>query len=169
MTRSTSLLPAVALAVLLGAVPGLGVASTSCSSIKFPQPLPIRNTPVPPISTDLQGLAAAQQGRLFDNSPRESLAFATVMTRILSEGCVDDRFAGYQKRTEFDNEPWRFRMHQDGRAMTPADFAKWMESRGMRIAKGRPGTAQPAAAPTEALESEAPTEVVPTTPPAAKP
>jgi len=54
--------------------------------------------------------------------------------------------ATYKPRTEFDNTPWRFSMSQNGQRMTADDFAAWMEARGIRISKGVPSTAAPAAA-----------------------
>ena len=50
--------------------------------------------------------------------------------------------AAYKPRTEFDNAPWRFDMNQNGERMTADAFAAWMESKGVRVAKGR---AKPAA------------------------
>ena len=72
--------------------------------------------------------------------------------------------ATYQKRTEFDNTPWRFNMEQNGRRMTADEFTAWMEARGVRVARGpkphapanptrdgmpAPGSAQPALARAE--------------------
>lgn len=51
--------------------------------------------------------------------------------------------AAYKPRTEFDNTPWRFNMDQNGERMTADAFAAWMESKGVRVAKG---AAKPAAA-----------------------
>ena len=58
--------------------------------------------------------------------------------------------ATYQKRTEFDNTPWRFNMEQNGQRMTPDDFAAWMEARGVRVAKG-PAAHRPANRTTDGL------------------
>ncbi|MGY0618634.1 hypothetical protein [Lysobacter sp. A378] len=44
--------------------------------------------------------------------------------------------AAYKPRTEFDNTPWRFNMNQNGEQMTADAFAAWMESKGVRVAKG---------------------------------
>lgn len=57
--------------------------------------------------------------------------------------------AAYKPRTEFDNTPWRFDMNQNGERMTADAFAAWMESKGVRVAKGR---AKPAAAEGAAAE-----------------
>ncbi|MGV8940921.1 MAG: hypothetical protein ACOH1P_05185 [Lysobacter sp.] len=58
--------------------------------------------------------------------------------------------ATYKPRTEFDNTPWRFDMNQNGQRMTADAFAAWMESKGVRVAKG---AAKPAT--TEAPVAEA--------------
>lgn len=71
--------------------------------------------------------------------------------------------AAYKPRTEFDNTPWRFNMDQNGERMTADAFAAWMESKGVRVAKGAPKPAaavavdgvQPAA---ENIEVAAPVE-----------
>lgn len=60
--------------------------------------------------------------------------------------------AAYKPRTEFDNTPWRFDMNQNGQRMTADAFAAWMESKGVRVAKGAP---KPAAAEAPAAEGEA--------------
>ena len=68
--------------------------------------------------------------------------------------------ATYVPRTEFDNTPWRFNMHQDGQQMTADAFAEWMESKGVRVATGRPAGAapppqpQPVQAPAEEEDPE---------------
>src|SRR5690349_13474501 len=68
--------------------------------------------------------------------------------------------AAYKPRTEFDNTPWRFNMSQNGKNMTADEFSAWMESRGVRVARG----ATPAPAPAPAA---APAGELPATPPAA--
>lgn len=75
--------------------------------------------------------------------------------------------ATYKPRTEFDNAPWRFDMNQNGERMTADAFAAWMESKGVRVAKGRakPATVEgvegveangEAAPPVEATEAAVP-------------
>ncbi len=63
-----------------------------------------------------------------------------------------DPAAGYQKKTEFDNTPYRFNAEK---GFTAEEFDAWMKARGIRIATGKP-----AAAPTagEAVAASA-TEV----------
>lgn len=63
--------------------------------------------------------------------------------------------ATYKPRTEFDNAPWRFDMTQDGRRMTADEFSAWMESRGIRISKGVPRTAETVRAEQEAAQQKA--------------
>lgn len=59
--------------------------------------------------------------------------------------------AAYKPKTEFDNTPWRFDMTQNGKRMTADEFDAWMKSRGVRVVKGPPAVAVPAAvaAPVE--------------------
>ncbi|MEO6170877.1 MAG: hypothetical protein ABIO84_08080 [Lysobacter sp.] len=61
--------------------------------------------------------------------------------------------AAYKPRTEFDNTPWRFDMNQNGERMTAEAFAAWMESKGVRVAKGRP---KPAAVEGAVAEGASP-------------
>jgi hypothetical protein len=51
----------------------------------------------------------------------------------------------YKPKTQFDNTPYRFNMHQNGKKMTADEFDAWMKSRGFRVAKGNGGGAAPAA------------------------
>lgn len=69
--------------------------------------------------------------------------------------------AAYKPRTEFDNTPWRFDMNQNGQRMTADAFAAWMESKGVRVAKGAP---KPAAAEAPVAEGEAVIPAEPATP-----
>ncbi|WP_342317102.1 hypothetical protein [Lysobacter sp. FW306-1B-D06B] len=57
----------------------------------------------------------------------------------------------YKPKTQFDNTPYRFNMHQNGKKMTAEEFDAWMKSRGIRVAKGAPasGGAAPAPAGTQ--------------------
>ncbi len=66
--------------------------------------------------------------------------------------------AAYKPRTEFDNTPWRFDMNQNGERMTADAFAAWMESKGVRVAKGR---AKPAGVEGAVAEGASPGTVVP--------
>ena len=51
----------------------------------------------------------------------------------------------YKPKTQYDNTPYRFNMHQNGKKMTADEFDAWMKSRGFRVAKGNGGGAAPAA------------------------
>ena len=53
----------------------------------------------------------------------------------------------YKPKTQFDNTPYRFNMHQNGKKMTADEFDAWMKSRGFRVAKGNGGAAAAGAAP----------------------
>ena len=62
--------------------------------------------------------------------------------------------AAYKPRTEFDNTPWRFNMNQNGEQMTADAFAAWMESKGVRVAKGAPPKPVVAALPVDGAAVE---------------
>jgi hypothetical protein len=47
-----------------------------------------------------------------------------------------DNPAAYKPKTQYDNTPWRFNMSQNGKKMTAAEFAAWMEARGVHVARG---------------------------------
>jgi len=49
--------------------------------------------------------------------------------------------AAYKPKTKHDNTPWRFNMEQDGERMTADQFDAWMKSKGVRVATGKPATA----------------------------
>ena len=52
----------------------------------------------------------------------------------------------YKPKTQYDNTPYRFNMHQNGKKMTAEEFDAWMKSRGIRVAKGKGGPAAAGAA-----------------------
>jgi hypothetical protein len=66
--------------------------------------------------------------------------------------------AAYKPRTEFDNTPWRFDMNQNGQRMTADAFAAWMESKGVRVAKGAPKPVAAAEVPVAEGEAVIPVE-----------
>src|SRR5690606_26297068 len=70
--------------------------------------------------------------------------------------------AAYKPQTEFDNTPWRFDMSQGGKRMTADEFSAWMESRGVRVAKGV-APAPAAAVPVSAEGAAVPAAPVPAT------
>ena len=112
---------------------------------------PLRPTLIAPLAIELApastqlGNSASVLGQAFD----EALSVDSVLLRIKLEGCQAtayaapaksvgnaDEPAAYKPRTEFDNTPWRFNMSQNGKNMTADEFAAWMTSRGVRVAKG---------------------------------
>jgi hypothetical protein len=69
--------------------------------------------------------------------------------------------AAYKPRTQYDNTPWRFNMNQNGRNMTADEFSAWMQSRGVRVARGAataPAAAAPAATGTPAPDVVPPSD-----------
>lgn len=73
-----------------------------------------------------------------------------VLARDALSRCQQQRLVasnGYQKRTEFDNTPYRFNM-KPGQKLSAAEFDAWMTSRGIRIvrAKAESAPATPAVA-----------------------
>ena len=61
----------------------------------------------------------------------------------------------YKPKTQFDNTPYRFNMHQNGKKMTADEFDAWMKSRGFRVAKGNGGAAAGAAPAGKEVAAEA--------------
>ena len=80
-----------------------------------------------------------------------------VLLRIRAEGCraaamqaapvVHAAAAGYVKKTEFDNTPYRFNMTQNGKRMTADDFDAWLQANGYSAGRR--------ADPTAATDAEA--------------
>lgn len=68
-----------------------------------------------------------------------------VLLRLRAEGCraaaatpapaVHAAAAGYVKKTEFDNTPYRFNMTQNGKRMTADDFDAWMQANGYSVGR----------------------------------
>ncbi len=144
--------------------PGLAHA-VNCSSKTVPQALPIRPTLIAPIASELSPASSqlGAPGGVLSQAYDEAQAVDQVLLRLRLEGCqnvaiaipassVVDPYdpATYQKKTEFDNTPWRFDMTQNGKRMTADEFTAWMKARGVRVARGRApasGTAPVAAPP----------------------
>lgn len=133
-------------ALLLAALAVPGAASAVTCSAGGSAPLPVRNSPVPPLYSGLAGrpVALAAPRALLTESRDESLALDLVLMRLRLESCVKDEFAGYKPKTQFDNTPYRFNMDK-GKKFTAAEFDAWMKSRGVRVATGKAPT--PAASP----------------------
>ncbi len=132
------------------------------------QATPVRPTVLSPLAIELApastqlGNGAGVLGQVFD----EALSVDSVLLRIKLAGCQlmasaapagsvvsPDDPSVYKPRTEFDNTPWRFNMNQNGKNMTADEFSAWMQSRGVRVAKGA-GSAQKAPAATPVAEEE---------------
>ena len=149
------------------AMPAMASAATGCVQ---PAARPLQATAIAPIANELatpSGQLGASGGVL-SQAYDASVTVEQVLLRMQVERCrnmasitpapgvVDPANpAAYQPRTEFDNTPWRFNMSQDGRNMTADEFSAWMESRGVRVARG--ATPAPAPAPVAAPEGALPT------------
>jgi len=149
--------------VLLLAVPGLVQAAVECPGTAVPQATPMRPTIIAPVSSELAAASyqLGTQASVLTQAYDESQSADQVLLRLRIEGCQDvakaipapsainpDDPAAYKPQTEFDNTPWRFDMSQGGKRMTADEFSAWMESRGVRVAKGSapaPVAAVPAA------------------------
>ena len=144
-------------------------ASTQCQGSVVPQPLAVRPTLLAPV---VQGFAivnpqlGSQRGVLSSDFD-ESQTVDNVLLRLRIEGCQNvavavpaaaaaaPNTAGYVKKTDFDNTPYRFNMTQNGKRMTADDFDAWLKANGYsagRRAETAPPTAQPAA--TEAATGQ---------------
>ncbi|WP_417475285.1 hypothetical protein [Luteimonas mephitis] len=154
---------------LLGlmAVPGFSYAAVQCPSTTVPQAAPLRPTVIAPVSGELAASAyqLGTQSSVLSQAYDESQSVDQVLLRLRIEGCQNvakaipapsaikaDDPAAYKPKTEFDNTPWRFDMSQNGKRMTADEFSAWMESRGVRVAKG----ATPAAAAAPAADVPVP-------------
>ena len=157
------------------AMPALAVAAPACPA---PSVAPLRSQAVVPIANELAAPAGhlGHAGGVLSQAYDASLTLDQVLLRrqvetcrnvagiIPAPGVVDPADpAAYKPRTEFDNTPWRFNMSQNGKNMTADEFSAWMESRGVRVARG----AAPAPAPATVAPAAAPTGELPVPPPAA--
>lgn len=159
---------AVVLTGLL-ALPGVAPAAVECPGTTVPQAAPLRQTVIAPVSSELAASTyqLGTQVSVLSQAYDESQSADQVLLRLRIEGCQNvakampapsaikaDDPAAYKPKTEFDNTPWRFDMSQGGKRMTADEFSAWMESRGVRVAKGVTPAAAPAAAP--AVDGAAP-------------
>jgi hypothetical protein len=140
------------------AAPGFAQAM-DCAATRVQQPL--QPTAIAPVASEL-AMASNQLGApggVLSQAFDESQSLDQVLLRIRIESCQNvatttpapsvvspDDPAAYKPRTEFDNTPWRFNMSQNGKNMTADEFSAWMESRGVRVARGA-APAAPAAMP----------------------
>ncbi|MFC4729806.1 hypothetical protein [Coralloluteibacterium thermophilus] len=127
--------------------------SPECSGAVVPQPRPVRPTGIPAVAMELPGggvQLGAPVGALARASD-EMLSVDRVLLRLRLEGCQNVAAApAYQKRTEWDNTPYRFNA---GTKFTAAEFDAWMKSRGITISRA-PAATPAAPAPAEGAAPE---------------
>ncbi len=134
------------------------VAAFTCDQSAISTPLPVRTSLVAPFTPEIAGapLTQGSSSGLLAGRRDESLAVDAVLLRLRTNACLasasasGDSYAGYQKKTEFDNTPWRYES-KPGEKFSAAEFDAWMQSRGVRVAKGKPAaaSAEPANTVTE--------------------
>ena len=141
-------------------------ASTQCQGPAMAQPLAVQPTVLAPV---VVGFAIAnpqlgsQRGVLAPDFD-ESQSVDNVLWRLRVEGCrslaaavpAAGGAAGYVKKTEFDNTPYRFNMTQNGKRMTADDFDAWLQANGYSAGRRVDPDAAPAAA--EPAQAVAPPE-----------
>lgn len=147
--------------LLLGLIAApMAAQAASCPALaSIPQPAPSVAAPVASeLSFELRplGAPAGVLSQAYDNA----LSVDSVLLRRQLSACYDvanampaatgvnpNDPAAYKPKTQFDNTPWRFNMSQNGKKMTADEFAAWMESRGVHVAKGAPGAVNAALPP----------------------
>lgn len=172
----------LALAVLVA--PAWAHAAVDCSTAMATRSQPLQSTLLAPVASELVapmsplGGSGGVLGQAFD----EAQSVDQVLLRIKTESCRSvasavpatggvnpNDPAAYKPRTQFDNTPWRFNMSQNGKNMTADEFSAWMQSRGVRVAKGGSvATVPPSPGTTPATTSTAPS-TAPAGTPAAPP
>jgi hypothetical protein len=139
------ILLACAAMLVTGAASAIDCSAPAPAAAVAPTPL------VAPLDPALQPASLPVAGDPLAAGADPALAVDAVLTRLRTEQCARpvDAFAGYQKRTEFDNTPYRFNM-KPGQKLSPAEFDAWMASRGIRIVKAKtePAAATQPVAPT---------------------
>ncbi len=141
-----------AIMLLAGMLAAPAYAGPDCSVKSVPQPLPLRPTALPALSSELPGSGrqlGSPEGVLAYTSNEEQ-AVDRVLLRLRLEGCQNvSQAAAYVPRTKWDNTPYRFNAGGDGKKFNAADFSAWMESKGIHVSKGKPQPmpADPAAQP----------------------
>ncbi|MBS7456543.1 hypothetical protein [Coralloluteibacterium stylophorae] len=149
MLLSATVLGALALA------PFAAHADPACAGAVVPEPRPVRPTGIPAVAMELPagGSRLGAPSGLMARTADEMQSVDRVLLRLRLEGCQNvSAAAGYQKRTEWDNKPWRFNA---GTKFTAADFDAWMKERGITISKAAPAAAPAAAVPAaEQVETQ---------------
>jgi hypothetical protein len=125
--------------ILLG---GLMIMAGSAAASDCVAPASTPDTAVAAIA-----YAPAPSTLAWSAAERVAVSADVVIAREAFERCT--RLAqsagdGYQKRTEFDNTPYRFNM-KPGEKLSAEQFDAWMASRGIRIVRAKPAEDQPAA------------------------
>ncbi len=137
---------AIALSLALITVSAPARAAVDCTSLTAPQ-APAGQVLLAPVAAELLlpshrlGAPVGMRAHSFD----PSMSLEQVLYRQQLATCVTQapEPAAYQKRTEFDNAPWRFDMNQNGKRMTADDFTAWMEAKGVRVVSRAPDAATP--------------------------
>ncbi len=143
-------------ALLMTTLAGQAAAEIGCQGTRVPQPLPVRSGVLPALAQELPG-ADPTEGSvsgLLAPAADEARAMDVVLLRLRLDDCgavastsapAAPHAAGYVPKTKDDNTPWRFDMHQNGKRMSADEFDAWMKARGVRVARGKPAAAAPAA------------------------
>jgi hypothetical protein len=135
-------------------------AATDCQGTLLPQPLAVRPTVLGPVASGfavVNSQLGSQRGVLapaFD----EAQSVDNVLWRLRVEGCqpvvaspaaavAAGAVAGYVKKTEHDNTPYRFNMTQNGKRMTADDFDAWLQANGYSAGRRAEATGPAAAEP----------------------
>jgi hypothetical protein len=143
--------------ILVVAMP-LQASTPQCAGTPAVQSSAIGATVLSPVAVEFVAAnpqLGSQRGVLsaaFD----EQQSLENVLLRLKAEGCraaaaahqpvVHAAAAGYVKKTEFDNTPYRFNMTQNGKRMTADDFDAWLQANGYSAGRRVDPNAEPAAA-----------------------
>jgi hypothetical protein len=144
----------LAMVVLSMAAFGAQASSSQCQDIAA-RPTAVRPTVLTPVAAGFAVVnpqLGSQRGVLAPDYD-ETQSVDNVLWRLKVEGCrslaaapaATATPAGYVKKTEFDNTPYRFNMTQNGRRMTADDFDAWLQANGYSAGRrGDPHAPQPA-------------------------
>ncbi|TYT27463.1 hypothetical protein FZO89_03150 [Luteimonas viscosa] len=143
-------------------------ASTQCQGAALSQPLAVRPTVLLPVAAGFATVnpqLGSQRGVLAPDLD-ESQSVDNVLWRLRLEGCqnvaaavpaagamIAPGAAGYVKKTEHDNTPYRFNMTQNGKRMTADDFDAWLQANGYSAGRRVDPNAAPAAASPAPVET----------------
>lgn len=162
----------VAVLLLASCACGNASAAVSCPT---PQ-RPVRPAGIAPVAAEFASATAplGTPGSVLAQAYDDSQSLDQVLLRIRIAACSDVAIvtpapgvlspedpAAYKPRTQYDNTPWRFNMNQNGRNMTADEFSAWMQSRGVRVARGAAPSPAAATTATPAAPAGSAAEVVP--------